>query len=40
MKGCCSVTTRYDKLAVNYMAMLKLAMLQQHLRTIRPSDRT
>jgi len=40
IKGCRSVATRHDKLALNYMAMIKLAMIQQHLRLISPSDRT
>jgi len=40
LKGCRSVATRHDKLAVNYMTMLNLAMIQRCLRVIRPSDRT
>ena len=40
LKGCRSVATRHDKLAVNYAAMVQLAFLRQYLRTLRPSDRT
>ena len=40
LKGCRSIATRLDKLAVNFAAMVKLAFLRQYLRTLRPSDRT
>lgn len=40
LKGCRSVATRHEKLALNFAAMVKLAFLRQYLRTLRPSDRT
>ena len=40
LKGCRSIGTRHDKLAINFAAMVKLAFLRQYLRTLRPSDRT
>jgi transposase len=40
LKGCRSVATRHDKLAVNFLAMAKLACIQLCLRRLRPSDRT
>ena len=40
LKGCRSIATRHEKLAVNFGGMLKLAFLRQYLRTLRPSDRT
>ena len=40
LKGCRSIATRHDKLAVNFAAMLKLAFLRQYLKILRPSDRT
>jgi len=40
LKGCRSIATRHDKLAVNFAATLKLAFLRQYLRILRPSDRT
>ena len=33
------VATRYEKLAVHYLAMLKLAMIQRCLRLLDPSNR-
>lgn len=33
LKGCRSIATRHEKLAVNFGAMLKLAFLRQYLRT-------
>ncbi len=39
LKECRSVATRYDKLAVNYLAMVKLAMIQRYFRLLHPSDR-
>ena len=40
LKGCRSAATRQDKLATSFLAMIKLALLRQYLRTLRPSDRT
>nr|WP_246205765.1 transposase [Microvirga arsenatis] len=40
LKGCRSMATRQEKLAVNFAAMVKLAFIRQYLRTISPSDRT
>ena len=40
LKGCRSIATRHEKLALNFAAMVKLAFLRQYLRAIRPSDRT
>ena len=40
LKGCRSVATRHEKLAINFAAMVKLAFLKQYLRILRPSDRT
>lgn len=40
LKGCRSVGTRFDKLAVNFLAMVKLACVRLILRRLRPSDRT
>ena len=40
LKGCRSIATRHEKLAVNFAALVKLAFLKQYLRILRPSDRT
>ena len=40
LKGCRSVGTRFDKLAVNFLAMVKPACVRLILRRLRPSDRT
>lgn len=40
LKGCRSIATRHEKLAINFAAMVQLAFLRQYLRTLRPSDRT
>ena len=40
LKGCRSVASRHEKLAVNFAAMVQLAFLRHYLRTLRPSDRT
>jgi transposase len=40
LKGCRSIATRHEKLAVNFAAMVKLAFLRQYLRFLRSSDRT
>lgn len=34
LKECRRIGTRYEKLAVNYLAMLKLAMMQRYLRLL------
>jgi transposase len=39
LKECRGVATRYDKLAVTFEAMVKLAMIQRYLRLLVPSDR-
>ena len=39
-KGCRSIATRHEKLAINFAAMVQLAFPRQYLRTLRPSDRT
>jgi len=40
LKECRSVATRFDKLAVNFLAMAKLACIRRILqRLLRPSDR-
>jgi transposase len=36
LKECRAVGTRFDKLAVNYLATLKLAMMQRYLRLLAP----
>ena len=38
LKECRAVVTRFDKLAVNFLATVKLAMIQRYLRLLRPSD--
>ncbi len=40
LKGCRSVGTRFEKLAANFLAMVKLACVRLLLRRLRPSDRT
>ena len=40
LKECRALGTRYDKLAVNYLATVKLAMIQRYLRVLDSSDRT
>ena len=39
LKECRRVTTRFEKLAVNYAGMLELAMIERYLRLIQFSDR-
>jgi transposase len=43
LKECRAVGTRFDKLALNYLATVKLAMIQRYLRRLtaqkEPSDR-
>jgi transposase len=38
MKECRAVATRYDKLAVNYEATAKLAMIRRYLKLLTASD--
>jgi transposase len=38
LKECRALATRFDKLAVNYLATVKLAILQQYLRKLAPID--
>lgn len=40
LKECRRVATRYEKLAVHFLAMVKLAMIQRCLRLLDPSNRT
>jgi hypothetical protein len=40
LKECRAVATRFEKLAVNYLAMVKLAIIQRYLRRLDSSDRT
>jgi transposase len=39
LKECRAVFTRYDKLGVNYLAMVTLAIIQRYLRKLVSSDR-
>ncbi len=39
-KGCRGVATRFEKLAVDFLATVKLACVRLLLRRLRPSDRT
>ena len=36
LKECRAVGTRFDKLAVNYLATVNLAMIQRYLRMLAP----
>ena len=38
LKECRAVATRFDKLAVNYLATVKLAMIQRYLKLLTPPD--
>lgn len=38
LKECRAVATRFDKLAVNYLATVKLAILQRYLRILASAD--
>lgn len=40
LKGCRRAATRYEKLAVHFLAIVKLAMIQRCLRLLDPSNRT
>jgi transposase len=39
LKECRRIITRFEKLAVSYLGMLKLAMIQRYLRLLGFSDR-
>ena len=39
LKECRRIITRFEKLAVSYLGMLKLAMIQRYLRLLEFSDR-
>jgi len=39
LKECRRIATRFEKLALNYLAMLKLAMIERYLRILDLSDR-
>lgn len=39
LKECRRVATRYEKLAVHFLGMVKLAMIQRCLRLLDPSNR-
>ena len=36
LKECRAVATRFDKLALNYLATVKMAMIQRYLRKLAP----
>ena len=38
LKECRRVATRYEKRAMHYLSMIKLAMIGRYLRTIAPAD--
>lgn len=40
LKECRRMATRYEKLALNYLAMVKLSMIGRYLRLIAPADST
>ena len=40
LKRCRRIGTRYEKLAIHFLAMIKLAMIQRCLRLLDPSDTT
>jgi len=39
LKECRRLGTRYDKLALNFLAFAKLVIMQKYLRVLDPSDR-
>ncbi len=39
LKECRRIVTRFEKLAVSYLGMLKLAMIERYLRLLEFSDR-
>lgn len=40
LKECRRIGTRFEKLALNFLAMIKLAILRRYLRLMDSSDRT
>jgi transposase len=40
LKCCRRIATRFEKLAINFLSMVKLAMIQRGLRVLDPSDTT
>jgi transposase len=40
LKCCRRIATRYEKLAIHFVGMIKLAMIQRCLRLLDPSNRT
>lgn len=40
LKCCRRIATRYEKLAIHFLGMVKLAMIQRCLRVLDPSNRT
>ena len=40
LKECRRIATRFEKLALNFLAMVKLAIIRRYLRLIDLSDRT
>jgi transposase len=40
LKECRRLGTRYEKLALNFVAFVKLAIMLKYLRVLDPSDRT
>ena len=40
LKECRRIGTRFEKLALNFLAMIKLAIIRRYLRVIDLSDRT
>jgi len=38
LKQCRAVATRLDKLAVNYLATVKMALIQRYLRKLAPEN--
>jgi len=38
LKECRRVATRFEKLARNYLSMVKLSMIGRYLRTFAPAD--
>lgn len=40
LKCCRRIATRYEKLAIHFLGMVKMAMIQRCLRVLDPSNRT
>jgi transposase len=40
LKDCRRIATRFEKLALNFLAMIKLAIIRRYLRILHLSDRT